>query len=112
MTLRELQEEQKVWVKHNFLEDGQDNYRPSISYQPLLGAVEEIGELCHAHLKQIQGIRGTKVEHLAAKVDAVGDTIIFLADYCSAEGIDLEDAVTITWNRVKKRDWKKDKVNG
>lgn len=44
--LRKLQEEQKPWVKHNFGD------RPS--WMPLLGAVEELGELAHAHLKKLK----------------------------------------------------------
>lgn len=98
ITLGELQEEQKPWVKHNF------GNRPS--WYPLLGVVEELGELAHAHLKEEQGIRGTKAEHMEAKKDAVGDIVIFLADYCSAEGIDLQKAVDEAWSEVKKRDWK------
>ena len=49
LTLEELQAVQREWVEHNF---------PNrTNYHPLLGAVEEIGELCHAHLKYEQGIR-------------------------------------------------------
>lgn len=103
-TLKQLQEEQKPWVIHNF-----PGRKP---YYPLLGAVEELGELAHAHLKQEQGIRGTKAEHQEKKIDAVADVIIFLADYCTANDIDLHEAVEGTWEKVKKRDWKNDPVNG
>lgn len=99
MNLRELQEEQKPWIEHNF------GGRPS--WQPLLGALEELGELAHAHLKDAQGIR-TGEQHRAAKVDAVADVVIFLADYCTAEGIDFQAALEDTWSTVKKRDWKAD----
>ncbi len=85
LTFRQLQEEQAPWVAHNF--PGRE------AYYPLLGAIEELGELAHAHLKNIQGIRGTPEEHHAAKIDAVADTITFLADYCTASGIDLQDAM-------------------
>jgi len=100
--LRKLQDEQRPWVEHNFGE------RPS--YWPLLGVVEEVGELCHAHLKHEQGIR-TNEDHDAAKRDAVGDIVIYLSDYCSAEGIDLQAAVEETWAEVSKRDWKADAAN-
>ena len=104
LTLRHLQEEQKAWVAHNF---------PNRQYYyPLLGAVEELAELSHAHLKNLQGIRGTPAEHLEAKADAVADTIIFLCDYCSATGIDIQDALEKTWAEVKQRDWQKNKQNG
>ena len=98
MDFARLQAEQRPWVEHNF------GKRPS--YWPLLGAVEEIGELAHAHLKAEQGIR-TGEDHAANKKDAVADIIIYLADYCSAEGIDLQSVVEETWAEVKQRDWKK-----
>lgn len=105
MTLREMQEEQGVWADRNF-----GSGRPS--WQPLLGAVEEVGELAHAHLKQAQGIRGTMAEHRAAKIDAVGDIIVFLADYCNIEDIDLQGAVQTTWEDVRTRDWRANAVDG
>jgi NTP pyrophosphatase (non-canonical NTP hydrolase) len=103
-TLAQLQSEQRDWVAYNF--PGRE------PFYPLLGAVEELGELAHAHLKMLQGIRGTKEEHMAAAADAVADTIIFLADYCSEMGIDLQETVSTTWQKVKRRDWQKDPQNG
>lgn len=104
LTLRQLQAEQKQWVEHNF--PGREDY------YPLLGAVEELGELAHAHLKQRQGIRGTAEQHAAKAKDAVADVIIFLADYCTARGFDLQEAVEETWAQVKKREWRNDPTNG
>ena len=104
MTLKQLQEEQRPWVAYNFGKD-----RPA--WQPLLGLVEEVGELSHTHLKTSQRIR-TDENHLLNAIDAVGDIVIYLADYCSAVGIDLETAVEETWNKVKIRDWKKYPQNG
>ena len=101
--LRKLQEEQKKWTKHNFGD------RPS--WQPLLGAVEELGELAHAHLKSAQGIRVNE-RHFENKKDAIADIVIYLADYCTAEGIDFEDTVQSVWDEVKKRDWKKNNETG
>jgi NTP pyrophosphatase (non-canonical NTP hydrolase) len=69
--------------------------------------MEELGELCHAHLKHEQGIRTTE-DHRKAKWDAVGDIIIFLADYCNIEGINLQQALGSTWVDVQMRDWKQD----
>lgn len=102
MVLKKLQEEQVVWVKHNFGD------RPS--WMPLLGAVEELGELAHAHLKDAQCIRVNE-PHFENKKDAIADIVIYLADYCTAEGIDFEKVVEETWNKVKKRDWKKNPAN-
>lgn len=98
--LRGIQREQEEWALRNF------GNVPS--YQPLLGAVEELGELAHAHLKHIQGIRGFDQDAAAkdAKIDAVADIIIYLLDYCNREGIDIESAVADTWDKVKQRNWK------
>lgn len=102
--LRRLQIEQRAWTEKNFGE------RPA--WHPLLGLVEEIGELAHAYLKREQGIRGTRAEHNEAIRDAIGDIVIYLCDFCSREHIDLQDAVTETWGRVSRRDWKTDPVSG
>ncbi len=102
-TLKQLQREQQEWSEYNF--------GPHDGWEPLLGVMEEVGELSHAHLKDVQGIR-TDENHKMAKVDAVGDILIYLADYCTQEGIDMEQAMSETWRNVKKRDWTKDKVDG
>ena len=101
--LRKLQEEQKPWVKHNFGD------RPA--WMPILGIMEELGELAHAFLKRAQGIR-TNEDHSEDIKDAVADIVIFLSDFCSSEGIDFESVVQETWDKVKQRDWKNDSANG
>jgi NTP pyrophosphatase (non-canonical NTP hydrolase) len=103
-SLRQFQQEQKEWSDKNFV--GKKDY------QPLLGAVEELGELAHAHLKGEQGIRGTDVELRSMAQDAVADVIIYLADYCNMRGFDLEQILEQTWGQVKQRNWKKNKLNG
>ncbi len=104
MTLETLQAEVSEWATRNF-----PHNKP---HMPLLGAAEEIGELCHAHLKDEQGIRGTHTEHQAAKADAVGDIVIYLANYCLLNNLDLSLAVTTAWNQVKQRDWNTNKQDG
>lgn len=102
----ELQEESNRWRRENFPDTaGQSSLQ-------LLGVVEEVGELSHATLKAIQGIRGTANEHAAAKRDAVGDIIVYLAGYCSAEGISLQDCVEEAWSEVKLRNWIKNTKDG
>lgn len=96
LTLRQLQEEQRPWVAHNF--PGRH------AHYPLLGAMEELGELAHAHLKAEQGIRQHE-NHDEAKRDAVADVVIFLSDYCTANGIDFQDSLNETWAKVRRRDW-------
>lgn len=104
MRLSVLQSEVAEW--------GRRNFPNAKEHQPLLGVQEECGELAHAHLKMEQGIRGTQEEHFAAKEDAVGDIMIFLAHYCYLNRIDLENATLNAWNHVKDRDWIKFPKNG
>ena len=92
--LSELQRKSLIWQNRNF-----PMGKP---YQPLLGALEELGELAHAHLKCEQGIRDTKQED---KEDAVADVIIYLVDYCNRNNIDMQKTVVETWNKVSQRDW-------
>jgi NTP pyrophosphatase (non-canonical NTP hydrolase) len=90
---------------HNFGEE-----QPA--YFALLGALEELGELAHAHLKMEQNIRGSNGQHFANKQDAIADIIIYLADYCWRSGIDLDLIMRQTWDAVKQRDWKRFPENG
>lgn len=123
LSLKQLQEEQKSWVQHNF-----PNRE---SYMPLLGAIEEIGELSdlepddkhlfqlfkslakisHHHLKKEQKIRVSE-DHDKEIADGIADCIIFLSDYSEAKGFDLQRIVEETWNKVKNRDWQRWKING
>ena len=98
MNLKTLQKMQKQWVDHNFA--GQP------PWHAVLGVVEEVGELSHAHLKSCQGIRGSADGHRKKIADAIGDIVIFLASYCNAAGFDLNKCVTEAWNVVRQRDWK------
>lgn len=103
--LTKLQEEVGQWSRQNF-----PNNEP---YYALLGAVEEVGELAHAHLKSLQNIRGMTTEmSREKKMDAVGDIIIYLADYCERNNLDLETCVFGTWEVVMKRNWQKSPQDG
>lgn len=105
MNLKELQEQVGEWSRQNFPKNE--------PWMPLLGVGEEVGELMHAHLKSVQGIRGTGLEHHVKKVDAVGDILIYLADYCERNGIGMEAAMEVTWETiVKKRNWKQNPESG
>lgn len=83
----------------------QRNFPSADAEQQLLGVVEEVGELAHAVLKRKQGIRGTTVKHDADIEDAVGDILIFLAGFCSYEGINMQYIYEFTANQVMQRDW-------
>ena len=105
MNLSVLQAEHRQWLKRNF-----PTQQP---HEPLLGLIEEVGELSHAHLKYEQGIRGyNKSQFLVEAEDAVGDLVIYLASYCNANNLDLETCVERTWAKVRQRDWVADPVGG
>lgn len=74
-----LVQERNEWVDRNF----PDSYKTDT----LLGVIEELGELAHAHLKAKQGIRGTQKEHDEAAKDAIGDLVVYLMGVMSYENI-------------------------
>lgn len=102
LSLSELQNRVGIW--------GRRNFPSSTSDEQLLGVFEEAGELAHAVLKGKQGIRYTKQQAHMKKKDAIGDIVVFLANYCEHENLDLQDIVEQTWNQVEKRDWTKNKL--
>jgi NTP pyrophosphatase (non-canonical NTP hydrolase) len=104
LTFAVLQREVNIWARRNFPK--------AEPVDPLIGLVEELGELAHAHLKRKQGIRSGPERYKIAAADAIGDIIIYLADYCATNSFDLQACVEETWERVQKRDWQKDPVAG
>ena len=103
-TLKRVQQEQVAWVAHNFGD------RPQ--WMPILGCMEELGELAHSFLKREQGIKGTHEQHTADIRDALADVVIFLCDVASSQGIDLDAALAETWAIVRQRDFKADAMTG
>lgn len=117
-----LQAQVKAWADANF-PDGNPNLK-------LLGVSEEMGELGksfleglgfidlmvrvgvldHAQLKGEQKIRYTAEEIAAMKADAVGDILVYLANYCTTAGVDMQQAIERTWAKVAKRDWVADPI--
>lgn len=69
-----------------------------------LGAAEEVGELCHAHLKYEEGMidRETYVKKAS---DAVGDTIVMLLGYCHLNGLEIEECIRGSWDVFVHRDF-------
>lgn len=101
--LNRIQHEQWIWARKNF--------GPSKPHQPLLGLIEEVGELAHAHLKTEQDIR--KGEDLEAKRrDSIGDICVYLLEYCTCFQISLEETISEVWNQVKMRDWESNPETG
>lgn len=104
MNFAELQQEVGKWSYYNFEDQS--------AHRPLLGVAEEVGELCHAHLKLEQGIRGDRRKHIEEAQDAVGDILVYLADYCERMGFDMQKIIEEVWAEVSKRDWKRSPDNG
>lgn len=84
--LAQLQKESKVWVDKNFA--------PRPAHHPLLGIVEEIGELEEARTKD-------------EVIDAVADATIFMADLCNEMKFDLatlyEEALDVLVRTAKRK---------
>ena len=96
MTLETLQALVREWTDHNF--------PYATSTEPLVGMMEELGEVSHAWLKLKQGIRTDQNHDLALK-DGIGDMLIYMAHFCSLQGITLEECFQLAWDTVSKRDW-------
>lgn len=103
-SLTELQAENREWALKNFGPDVQ-------LWEPVMGAAEEVGELCHSILKMRQGIRVNE-DHRAKAIDAACDTIVYLMDFANRFGFDLHAELCKTWADVSQRDWTKNKNNG
>lgn len=75
----ELMTEHREWSLRNF--------GPHTAVDPLEGLIEELGELAHARVKGRQGIRGTPADFIEKEKDAIGDIVVFLADYTTCRGM-------------------------
>ena len=86
---QELQVRLCRWQRHNFeTADLRDN---------IFGAVEELGELAHAVLKNRQKIRGISESELKQKAgDAIADCTVFLMQVATHLRIDFETVVIQT----------------
>jgi NTP pyrophosphatase (non-canonical NTP hydrolase) len=67
---RQITAERKEWVDKNF--------PPDVYSHSVLGVIEEVGELTHHYLKDLQSIRGDHDEHVAEMKDAIGDITVYL----------------------------------
>lgn len=96
--LRQLQEEHKEWSEENF---GDQPYEWT-----LVGVMEELGELSHSELKQLQGIRLDEegVGEEATK-DSVGDIVMYLLDFCNRRDLDFAECVETASSEVLDREW-------
>lgn len=105
MDLNLMQQEHQEWASKNFPN------RDLID--PVLGMMEELGELSFAVLKNKQGIRGVGEEEIIELVkDAHADLIIFSLGLAELYGYSLEEVLQQTWDGVKQRNWVEDPQKG
>jgi hypothetical protein len=69
-----------------------------------------LGCLCHNHLKMEQCIRGTTEEHLFAITEDLVNLFYLLKYICNEQFISFDECVKVTWEKVQKRDWTKNKL--
>jgi NTP pyrophosphatase (non-canonical NTP hydrolase) len=79
---------------------------------PLLGMFEETGELAHAVLKQLQGIRGSYEDHEAKQRDALGDIELYRNSFASAKGWSISEIDAEVYDEVVERNWKENPADG
>ncbi len=106
-----MQDTLRVWREKNFPDSLAEETR---EVHAVLGACEEVGELCHVVLKTRQKIRGydNKEKSTREKRDAIGDICIYLMGVCDANNFSLREIIQETAQHVMKRNWTKNKLNG
>jgi NTP pyrophosphatase (non-canonical NTP hydrolase) len=107
-SLQEIQVEIGIWSRVNFGDQTSKVTGQSLGpLAPLLGVVEELGELCHAVLKHHQGIRkfSDDMVYSRERDDAIADVLIYLCDFACREGVDLGAVLERTWAKVQQRNW-------
>lgn len=89
---------------------------PSDSYPSswVDAALRQCARVAHYQLKHEQGIRGMdgKVAFAQAAQPLVASIVNCLNRYCNSVGLDLNHAVTVTWESVSQRDWKRNPTTG
>lgn len=74
----------KEWLEKQPFGPGQK------AWEPLLGMIEELGELSRAQLKAHQKIRGTQEEHDDKAKDSIGDLTVFILGFCNTIGLEVK----------------------
>lgn len=120
-TLTRVQREVAVWADLQFGNNPSHDTRYQVagvgvnlhSLPPLLGMMEELGELCAPVCKRHQGRKFMNPIEYHDKVrDSLADLMIFMCDFARREGIDLAVELNEAWETVKKRrqaSWEVDK---
>ena len=70
-----------------------DLLRPEASDKQIIKIVEEVGELCRAHLKNDE----------AERIDAIGDIIVTLIIYAKQNNLYIDDCLESAYNVIRDR---------
>lgn len=68
-------------------------YTHSTAQAQLLKAVSEMGELADAEIKNDRD----------ARIDAVGDVLVCLTNYCAMRGLSMHVCLASAWDQIKDR---------
>jgi len=100
--LNAYQTDIELWGTRNF---GGSNGLGALA--PMMGIVEEVGELYHTRLKTLQGIRGAAdgSDVDLEEMDALGDLLVYMLHYCATRNLSLASCFLMAWDEVKDRDW-------
>jgi NTP pyrophosphatase (non-canonical NTP hydrolase) len=109
-SFEDIQREIGTWARINF-GDNVSKDPNSITYGhpldalcPLLGMVGELGELAQNDLRPLQGRpKLDAVGQKEARADALADILVFMCDYATREGINLQFVLNEVWEKVSKR---------
>lgn len=114
LSFRDLQDQSNEWRESNFTINSDHLLQLIAGLEQLLGMVEEIGEICHAELKRLQGIRGYTDDKVYrdAISDGVGDLLLFTAGYCTRRDLSMQDCAEYTWAKVRNRNWQSNPQDG
>ena len=101
-----LQDEVMAWVDYNFPGSTQGDT------MPLLGVMKKVGQLSDSHIRTNEPHKHDPEKARELKKASIGDIVIYLADYCNQQGLDLDQCVEARWVEVRARDWKAFPKNG
>lgn len=92
MNMNQYQKLAARTINHDLLPEEQE-------YHALHGMVGEIGEIHSIYQKVYQGHSDTK-EHVMKEL---GDLLWFVAEFCTAKGLNLDDVALANIEKLKKR---------
>jgi hypothetical protein len=97
-----------IWCEKNFGPIIPTENGVKYAHQPLLGIIEELGELEEALINYDKLLSTHTFNTIAydsrvtnAVIDAIGDIMIYKADYCRVLGINIEHVTNIIYTHAK-----------